>query len=111
MTSCRPYVKLKNFTLLNINNIPDSVFGVYGFWYRKSCIYIGKAERQPIRVRLNQHWLYCHNSFLNDWIVAKKKDLLFTYCEFYSAEEIDAAERLFIRKFDPRTNKIRYSRG
>lgn len=99
---------LRPFRLKNIDDIEQSSYGVYGFWYKRRCIYIGKAGRQPISNRLRQHWSETHNPLLKDWLEAKGKEITFAYQVIPNRDQIDAYERFYIRQFQPVTNKIRF---
>lgn len=102
--ACVPYTSLQPFRLSRIEQLPGGR-GIYGFWYRRRCIYIGKAQDQPIRTRLEQHWKRCHNDDLRLWMEATRGDLLFAICVVEGPENIDAAERRYIRRFQPVANK------
>lgn len=106
---CRPYDKQLRFRRSDIDKIPSDAIGVYGLWFGKRCIYVGKAEEQPIAKRLQQHWERTHNPELAAWIQAKGPELRVAYVITEEESKIDALERLYIRRFQPLTNKIRYS--
>ena len=105
--ACPEIHRKKFFKLKNVEALPQDAFGVYGIWYGKHCIYIGKAKLQPISKRLACHWRESHNSYLNEWIEAKGSSLLFTY-KILQSENIDVFERFYIRKFKPLENIIKY---
>ena len=105
---CNPYSNQLNFKKIDFDKIPSGTHGIYGIWFGRRCIYIGKAEDQPIRTRLEQHWTKAENAEFQTWINAKGSALKFTYLVISEKSNIDSMERLFIRKFQPLTNKIRY---
>jgi excinuclease UvrABC nuclease subunit len=106
--ACCPYDFLSRFRLKNINDIPDGAHGIYGLWYRRRCIYIGKACDQTIATRLQQHWSYSHNSYLNLWLAAKAREMRFAYKVIEDPVLIGQFEKFYIRKFQPITNAVRY---
>ena len=42
---CDPFSNMLRFRLVDFEKIPPDTIGVYGIWYFKRCIYIGKAEK------------------------------------------------------------------
>lgn len=106
-TDCTPYDCLVLFRRTSIDSICDECYGVYGFWYKRRCIYIGKAEKQPIKVRLMQHWSDCHNDDLKLWIQTKGKELKITYKILDNKDSIHSYERFYISKYQPITNKTK----
>ena len=105
---CSPYTRQIPFTIRGFERIPQDVRGVYGIWFRRHCIYVGKADLQPISTRLEQHWRHSHNDLLHAWIVAKGKLLKVSYMVLSTRNNIDIYERYFIARFQPLTNKVRY---
>lgn len=105
--TCRPYDLLAPFSLRAIDRLDPDAAGVYGFWFRRECIYIGLASN--LRSRLLQHWAGSHNDGLKDWMRAKKADLHFNYKVAGPADDIKQMERFFIQRFSPRTNVIIYT--
>jgi excinuclease UvrABC nuclease subunit len=105
--TCRPYDILAPFTLRAIDRVNPDAGGVYGFWYRKDCVYIGLAVN--LRSRLKQHWSGSHNDGLKDWMKAKKSDLQFNYKIARPEDDIKLMERFFIKRFSPKTNVIVYT--
>ncbi len=105
---CDPFSNMLRFRLVDFEKIPPDTIGVYGIWYFKRCIYIGKAEKQPISNRLQQHWSMSHNKYLQFWIDARGRDLKVSYKPISSKQRIDVYERYFINRFQPVTNIIRY---
>lgn len=88
-----------------ISRIPEAVRGVYAFWCRSNgkCIYVGKAEDQPIKDRLKAHWRRSHNRTLRLWIEAfgEHLDICFTPV---SSGQIERFERRLIRLWRPEAN-------
>jgi excinuclease UvrABC nuclease subunit len=82
--------------------------GVYGFWYGKYCVYVGKTEAQTLFKRLIDHWEGSHNPSLKEWIQAKRDDLQIAFIQINDKNQIATYERYYIRTFQPLTNKIRY---
>lgn len=88
----------------NIERVPDSIFGVYSFWSKSICIYVGKAKNQPIKKRLEQHYMNCHNENLRLWLASSHK-IEFRYKSMTSIDLIDVTERKIIKDLAPLTNK------
>ena len=105
---CRPYDNQLRFRKADFDKIPANAFGVYGLWYRRRCIYVGKAEDQPIAKRLEQHWKGAHNPKLAAWVQAKASELRFAYLVAKEKSKVSSLEKLYIRRFQPLTNTIRY---
>ena len=103
---CRPYENQLRFRKSDFNKIPDDVFGVYGLWFRKRCIYVGKAQEQPIAKRLEQHWRGSHNSDLDAWAKAKGAELRVSYRIITQQSEISDLEEFYIKRFQPLTNRL-----
>jgi excinuclease UvrABC nuclease subunit len=91
------------FKISSIDKLPVHVIGVYAFWYRNCCIYIGQAKDQGVKDRLWQHYTRCHNPGLKMWIDAYHRDLHFCVFEV-TRGKIDALERKLIKRHQPRTN-------
>ena len=79
---------------------------VYGLWFRKRCIYVGKAQEQPIARRLEQHWRGSHNSDLDAWVKAKGAELRVSYRIIRKQSAISDLEEFYIKQFQPLTNKL-----
>ena len=88
-----------------ISQMPKDVVGVYAFWCRdnRKCIYVGKAERRPIRDRLRDHWNGSHNETLRLWISAFG-DTLDVCFMAYNPARIDELEKRLIRLWRPEAN-------
>jgi hypothetical protein len=82
--------------------------GVYGFWYRNYCVYVGKTEKQSLRDRLLNHWDKTHNHRLRLWIEAKRDDLQVSFRPVQDPKNVASYERYYIRRFQPLANIIRY---
>lgn len=93
------------FNYKNIERVPDQIVGVYSFWSRNICIYVGKAKGQPLRKRLEQHYMNCHNENLRLWLASSHK-IEFKYNPIKSKDLIDVTERKTIKDFAPLANKI-----
>ena len=101
----KPYHNQLSFRRANLENIPDDAYGLYGFWFGKRCLYVGQAKRQPIALRLEQHWRGTHNDYLADWIRAKGSQLRVSYVVVEQPTDIDNLESAYIKRFQPITNK------
>ncbi|WP_081617244.1 GIY-YIG nuclease family protein [Thioalkalivibrio sulfidiphilus] len=106
--SCDPRNASRPFRLSEIERPEYHGYGIYGFWYRGRCIYIGKAEDQVLTERLKQHWANCHNDLLKQWLAAKPGEIRFVVKMIDHKEQIQVYEKFYIRRFQPITNKIRY---
>jgi len=96
------------FRLSVLHRLAPTAPGVYVFWFRRYCIYVGKAERQFIRDRLLDHWHHSHNDNLRDWMTAKRDDILVAFEAIADPRQISRYERYYIRRFQPLANKVRY---
>ena len=105
---CSPYDNQIGFSRASLDKLPADAFGVYGLWYGKRCIYVGKAEDQTIARRLVQHWRGSHNPNLANWIAAKGATLRVAYAVVNNKSGIDELEQFYIRRFQPLTNRRRY---
>ena len=105
--ACDAFENMLHFTLHDFEKIDANATGVYGFWYDKHCIYVGKAADQPIRNRLLQHWHESHNPTLIRWIAAKKTALNLAIKTLDDAHDIDIMERYCIYRYQPSANKIK----
>lgn len=94
-----------SFRRYNIDSIPSNIKGVYAYWCRTNgkCVYVGKAEKQPIKKRLTQEWLSPHNENLKSWINAFGNDLDICYLSVKN-NKIDRVETRLIRMWNPETN-------
>ena len=88
-----------------ISRVPAGIRGVYGFWCRtrRKFIYVGKAKKQTIRERLNQHWRESHNEDLNLWLRAFGEHLDICWLQV-PVHKIDKMERILIKMWLPETN-------
>ena len=103
---CDLFPGAKSFKRKNILDIPDELMGVYGIWFRKYCVYIGRTAHQGLRTRLHQHWNNAENSKLRAWIKSKKSNLVFNYKECDSEIETVRMEAFFYNCYKPITNII-----
>lgn len=95
----------------NIDSIPSHITGVYAFWCRTNgrCIYVGKAEKQPIKVRLMQEWRDSHNKNLKLWIRVFGKHLDICYLPVKD-KQVNRIETKLIRMWHPETNILKQKR-
>ena len=105
---CNPYEHQIRFTRANLDKLPPDAFGIYGVWYRKRCIYVGKAKDQPIARRLQQHWRAAQNPDLANWLKAKGPELRIAYQVENDKSRINELERTYIRRFQPLANRHHY---
>ena len=105
--TCRPLELARPFTQRNIERLPDDAVGVYGLWFGRICLYVGKAERQPMKDRLMNHFNNCHNPDLKDWLKAFSKDIVFVVRVIDDDSCIHQTERQYIARFVPRTNRTK----
>lgn len=92
------------------STVPDDHGGVYGFWFRRYCVYIGMTVRQSLRKRLSDHWVCSHNKFLRDWIKAKGENLQVSFRPLQSALEITELEKKYIRRYQPLANDVMFKK-
>lgn len=102
MSNCNPYKLLNQYTHLNISKCSNNG-GVYGFWFRNQCIYVGMTVNQGLRDRLYQHWNGSHNDMLSLWIKSKGNKLQFCTKEV-DIDYIKIAEKYFIWLYQPLCN-------
>lgn len=97
--------------LHNIDHIPSHIRGVYAFWCRPTgkCIYVGKTEKQTIKIRLMQHWLKSDNPNLKLWIQAFGKHLDICYLPVKDSK-IDKMETRLIHVWHPEINILKQTR-
>jgi hypothetical protein len=104
VSNCELVACLRPFTRRRIESLPDAAFGVYGFWYRRLCIYIGSAIDQPLQQRLLQHWMKSHNSELRSYLIAFPEEMQFAV-KMMAQKRAKTAERLYIERCAPLTNR------
>lgn len=105
--TCKPSKHASLFSQMNIERISNDVRGVYGFWCRGICLYIGKVESQPLKERLRTHFVKSHNDDLKLWLQTYPKEIRFAYKSISEIEKIHEVERLMIARYAPRTNKTK----
>lgn len=93
------------FRRVNLGKVPSDKHGVYSFWYRRRCIYVGMAPVQPIRRRLEQHWAGSHNALLKQWIDSKGEKLCVEYVVVPDIGLIAEIEQRLIKLYQPLANK------
>lgn len=82
--------------------VPE-VSGIYFFWSRKFCVYVGQATN--LRERLMSHWLKSHNDDLNRWLKCPANTLCINF-EIQSKKNLFEIEQMFINRYQPHLNKI-----
>ena len=94
------------FTYSNFTDIPRTYTGVYVIWYRPKnvCIYVGKAQKQPLGKRLHAHWRESHNKILTQWLGACPKADIDVCYRSIKTEKIDRLEKRLIRLWKPEAN-------
>ena len=95
------------FNYPGIDRMSDSMIGVYVIWRSspKRCIYVGKAESQPIRNRLLNHWGGSHNELLKCWLKAgKNRDGIKVCYRETEVSRIDRLEKKLIQMWHPEAN-------
>jgi len=105
--ACDPFYNTIRFHLREIERLDASGYGVYGFWYRNRCIYVGKADEQPIKTRLFQHYQGAHNHSLQLWIDAKGPSLIIAF-KYMPITRVRMMEKFCIRRYQPLANKVRH---
>ena len=105
MSSAKSDKAAFKWSYLGIELIPKDIFGVYAFWCRDNgkCIYVGKAEDQPVKKRLGDHWRKSHNEILRLWIEAFGDNLDVCYMSVEN-HRIDSLERRLIKTWKPEAN-------
>ena len=103
---CNPLENAKPFKHSVIDVLPNDQIGVYGFWYNKRCIYIGRTTEQSLRKRLFQHYNDCHNDKLKKWIISKKWKLKINYKIYSSKINTKNMEYYYWDLYKPICNKI-----
>ena len=103
--SCNPLEQTIPFRLSSFELFSPDDHGLYSFWFRKTCIYVGKAEDSSIKKRLTDHWTRTHNDYLRYWIDAKGPKLRIKTKIINNKKDIEIFERFYIRKFRPLANK------
>ena len=93
------------FRRVNLGKVPSDKHGVYSFWYRQRCIYVGKAPIQPIQRRLEQHWSGSHNDVLKQWIDSKGEKLCVEYVVVPDISLIAEIAEQLIKLYQPLANK------
>ncbi len=97
------------FTLSAIQkSAPSDACGVYGFWYGRRCVYVGKTERQSLRRRLEQHWEGSHNRMLRLWLAARGSEMKVSLLAVHEVSKVAGLERYYIRRLQPVANRIRF---
>jgi excinuclease UvrABC nuclease subunit len=84
------------------SRVPETS-GIYFFWSRKFCIYVGQATN--LRERLMSHWSNSHNDDLNKWLRCPANTLCINF-EIENKKKLFEVEQLFIDRYQPHLNKI-----
>ena len=106
MSPCSPYNCFIRFRRSDIEGIDDNAEGVYGFWYNKRCLYIGKTQNRSIKERLMDYWNgRSHNPYLQLWIDVCREEIKIAYSIRDDSKTRHSLERYYIRRFSPLTNK------
>ena len=95
--------RASKFKYGNYNNLDKK--GIYCFWLGKRCIYIGKAQRQTLAKRLEQHRVVCHNDSLELFLNVYGNKMSFCYLPISNSDKINEVERKFIARLQPKCNK------
>jgi excinuclease UvrABC nuclease subunit len=90
------------FRRSSIETVIPAESGIYMFWSKKFCLYVGKADN--LRERLISHWGKSHNPDLRLWIKAHGADLCITFKTI--DENLQNAEQELIDRLSPHLNKI-----
>jgi excinuclease UvrABC nuclease subunit len=90
------------FKRSNIEFVVPEEPGVYMFWARRLCLYVGKADN--LRSRLLQHWRDCHNQELKNWMRVHGSKLCISY--LVSKRSLPVLEQEYIDRLSPHLNKI-----
>ena len=96
------------FRYQSISRLPDEIKGVYAIWFKKTgkCLYVGQAQKQPLKVRLKQELTGSHNRKLKMWLMAYGEDIEFCY-NIAAVGKIDRFETRLIKKLAPETNILK----
>lgn len=104
-TSLKRECDVKNgihFAMGEINFKVPRLPGVYVFWTKRFCLYVGKASN--LRERLTSHWRGSHNRDLGIWIKSHGSNLCITIYE--ETGNLQVAEQRLIDRYRPHLNKI-----
>ena len=97
------------FKLVNIESTIPEEPGVYAFWFRNNCIYVGKTEQQTLKKRILDHWRDPQNPGLRLWLKAQRNKIDISFRVINNISQIKVYEKYYINYFQPRTNIIRYN--
>ena len=97
----KSWSRKKEFNLVAINHGELEVPGVYIFWRKSNCVYVGISNN--LRIRLTKHFESCHNDCLNAWIRSPYQ-LHFQVLEVNEKNHRHIRERDLIRRYDPSCN-------
>ena len=93
----------KRFSWVNISRVSNAEFGIYAFWTKRFCVYVGLAKKQGFRTRLMQHYRGSHNEKLNLWLQSSV-DIYFSTEVIEDFSTIETMEKLRIKQYSPLTN-------
>lgn len=85
--------------------IGSSERGVYAFWLRSSCLYVGMSTH--LRQRIYQHRMQEHNELLSRYFKAFWSDIEASFVPLSGQSEaaLRSTEQAVIRMLRPRTNR------
>jgi hypothetical protein len=95
-----------NFSNIEINRAGLVKPGIYVFYLKKICIYVGSAER-PLGERLREHWRGSHNDRLTNWIKVYGKKLRVEVREVTNLARIKSVEQGEMDRLSPLVNKVK----
>lgn len=93
------------FNSYNINTYAPSSAGIYTFWHKKNCIYVGRSNN--IKKRIKEHYVSCHNDYLSLWLNTYTRCIVVKYIkleDFPSNMVLSKIESKFILYLNPNTN-------
>ena len=96
---------LTEFKITKIDRVKKDN-GIYAFWYRERCMYVGKAKDQTLYERLYQHYKRSHNKRLRQRISILQSKLQFCFLVL-PKRKIDYLEKKFIQRLQPQDNNKR----
>ena len=98
-----------NFSCIEIDRAGLVNPGIYVFFLKKTCIYVGSAER-PLGERLKEHWRGSHNDRLSNWIRVYGKKLRVEVREVKNLDRIKSVEQGEMDRLSPLVNKVKAKR-
>ena len=95
-----------NFSSIEIDRAGLINPGIYVFYFKKMCIYVGSAER-PLGERLREHWRGSHNDRLTNWIKVYGKKLRVEVREIKTIDRIKSVEQGEMDRLSPLVKKVK----